>query len=807
MTRSLTRLSLLSALACLAWGLWATISQASAPSAGFFVGEAEDEAIFAIAPAVGSWVVAGESASPSGGAHRDAFVAQVNSAGDVAWRVYLGGSGFDSARALAVDAAGNIYVTGQTTSINFPILNAWDTTRSGVSDAFLVKLSATGAMLFSTYVGGSDFDSAYALTLNALGQPVLGGTTFSADFPLVNPLDAALTGTGGDGFVITFDVSGTAPVFGTLWGGNGDDVVNALALAPAGDLWLAGLTRSTNFTTTAGADATLGGLSDAFLTRFTSAGSLGFSTYWGGSDDETAHALAVNPAGMVVLAGQSHSADFPTLAPVQSPSGVWPLAFAARFQPDGTPDFSSLLGGLGATAAYAARLDEAGRVWLAGHTTASDFPRNGQPGQLQGEREVFLAGLEPGRVIGAHLLGGSQDDVAYALTYVYGVPALAGQTASADMRQSGWNTLTGPTDGFVAFPTPQAWHNGVTVDDSLGNGNGYADPGEIITLHTLWASHAPYTITAHNPFTAAGQVIWLTDTVTLTLPPYEAVSAPPVTLRVETSQPCAEPLRLRGFAGGVDAPDFILPLGTPGFETPLTWTASGLPQPIPDAGVVTASLTLTHTDMVGDLRVRVSLTHTFAADIDLWLVAPSGQRVELSTDNGGSEDNYNATAFADSASASVVTASAPFIGTFRPETPLSALKYQPLAGVWQLEVRDDSAGATGVLLSWELENRAPAPVCLPAGDTPLAGLTATVSPPFAPGRPLTFTANVTAGTNAVYHWDFGDLTRIGNPVTYTFAAPAWYTPTLTASNSVNTLSITVPVHVDFQYLYLPLVRR
>lgn len=779
---------------------WAATSQASTPNSGFWVGEAGDETIFALAPHTpGRWVVVGESTSPSGGANRDAFVAQVDAGGTVDWRVYLGGSGFDAARGVAVDAAGNIYVAGQTTSNNFPTLNAWDSTRGGVSDAFLAKLSSNGTVIFSTYLGGSDFEAAYALTLNALGQPVMGGTTFSTDFPLLNPLDASLAGVGGDGFVTTFHVSGTAPVFSTLWGGSGDDVVNALALAPTGDLWLAGLTRSANFATTTG--ASLAGGSDAFFARFTSAGELGFSSYWGGSDDEAAHALAVNPAGQVALAGYSHSADFPALHAVQGPSGEWPLAFAARFQADGTPDFSTLLGGLGATTAQAVQVDEAGRVWLAGYTTASDFPRNGQPGQLQGAREAFLAGLEPGRLIGAYLLGGSEADTAYALLHRLGVPMLAGQTASAD---TGWQgTLAGPSDGFVAVPTPQAWRTGVSVDDSLGNANGYADPGEIITVHTAWASHAPYTITEIQPFTTTGQVTWLTATAALTLPAYGAANASPLTLRVETSQPCAEPLRL--YTSLHDP--VVLPLGTPGFDLPATFAATDLPQPIPDASTLTATLALTSPMMVGDLRMRLSLTHTFAADVDVWLIAPSGDRVELSTDNGGSEDNYNATTLADSAPGSVVTASAPFIGVFRPETPLSALMYQPLSGTWQLQVTDDSPGATGGLLSWELENRAPAPACLPAGDVALAGLTATASAPATPGQPVTFAASVITGSNVLYLWDFGTATRLGNPVTHTFALPGLYTPTVTASNSLSTFTLAVPLAVDFQRLYLPLIRR
>lgn len=776
---------------------------ASAPSAGGLVGESGDETIFALAPAAsaGAWVVVGESTSPSGGANRDAFVAQVDAGGTVAWRVYLGGSGFDAARGVAVDAAGNIYVAGQTTSNNFPTLNAWDSTRGGVSDAFLAKLSSIGTVIFSTYLGGSDFDAAYALTLSALGQPVVGGTTFSTDFPLLNPLDASLAGAGGDGFVTTFHVSGTAPVFSTLWGGNSDDVVNALALAPTGDLWLAGLTRSTNFTTTVGADATLGGASDAFLTRFTSTGAVGFSTYWGGSGDEAAHALAVNPAGQVALAGYSHSADFPALHAVQGPSGVWPLAFAARFQADGTPDVSTLLGGLGATSAQAVQVDEAGRVWLAGHTTASDFPRNSQPGQLRGAREAFLAGLEPGRLIGAYLLGGSEDDTAYVLMRDLGLPVLAGQTASAD---TGWpGALAGHSDGFVAVPTPQAWRTGVSVDDALGNANGYADPGEIITVHTAWASHTPYTLTEVQPFTTTGQVTWLTATAALTLPAYGAANASSLTVRVEANQPCADPLRLHGFFGS----SLVLPLGTPGFDLPATFAASDLPQPIPDAGTLISTLVITSADQVGDLRVRLSLTHTFAADADLWLIAPSGDRVELSTDNGGSEDNYNATTFADSAPGSVVTASAPFIGTFRPETPLSALMYQPLSGTWHLQVDDDSPGASGVLLSWELENRAPAPVCLPAGDAAIDGLTATASIPAAPGQPVTFAASTLTGSNVLYLWDFGTATRLGNPVTHIFALPGLYTPTVTASNSLSTFTLAVPLTVDFQRLYLPLMRR
>jgi hypothetical protein len=118
----------------------------------------------------------------------DAFIAEVNSSGDLLYSTYLGGSGVDVGNAIAVDSSGSAYVAGYTYSTDFPVVGGFQTALGGACDAFLAKLSPGGAsLLYATYLGGSGADTASGVALDPSGNVYLSGWTFSSNFPVVSP--------------------------------------------------------------------------------------------------------------------------------------------------------------------------------------------------------------------------------------------------------------------------------------------------------------------------------------------------------------------------------------------------------------------------------------------------------------------------------------------------------------------------------------------------------------------------------------------------------------------------------------------
>jgi subtilisin-like proprotein convertase family protein len=144
-----------------------------------------------------------------------------------------------------------------------------------------------------------------------------------------------------------------------------------------------------------------------------------------------------------------------------------------------------------------------------------------------------------------------------------------------------------------------------------------------------------------------------------------------------------------------------LSLGSGGIQTDAI-ASTTTPLPIPDDAVMTDAIVVSAAGKVVDLDVALTIPHRHAADLDVFLIAPTGERVELTTDNGGSDDDYIGTVFDDAAATSISAASPPFTGTFQPETPLAALNDLPAAGTWTLEVSDDAAADTGMLEAWSL---------------------------------------------------------------------------------------------------------
>ena len=253
----------------------------------------------------------------------DVFVAQIAPAGaSLKYSTYLGGAGNDNGNGIAV-AGGNVYITGQTQSNNFPTASAYQAAYGGQGDAFVAKLVLSGANVtlgYSTFLGGTSADEAWAIALDASSNVYVAGATTSTDFPSASPFQAALPGgTGSHAFVSKLDPTGTKLVYSTYLGGSGSDTARGISVDTSGVAHVVGYTTSTNFPTANPIQNTYAGNTDAFLTRINSMGcGLAFSTYLGGKATDEALAVRADSAGNSYLAGFTGSNDFPTASPFQS---------------------------------------------------------------------------------------------------------------------------------------------------------------------------------------------------------------------------------------------------------------------------------------------------------------------------------------------------------------------------------------------------------------------------------------------------------------------------------------------------------
>ena len=401
------------------------------------------------------------------------FVTKFNPAGTgLVYSTYIGGSGVDGAVGVAVDATGAAYVTGSTNSPDFPVAQPIQPTLKGGGflggDAFVLKLDPTGASLvYSTYLGGTDYDSPKGIAVDASGNAYVAGTTSSADFPVKNALQAAFKGGSlpftSDGFVTKINAAGSELVYSTYLGGHGNDFAHAIAVDAAGNAYVTGSTDSSDFPLVNAIQTAVKGGQDVFVAKFNAAGSaLSFSTLLGGESDDAGFGIAVDGSTNVYVAGVTGSSTFPLKNAIQAKLGAKSElggdAFLLKLPASGTPlTYSTFLGGSGTDTATAVAVGQDGSAFVVGQTDSEDFPVLGSPFQpsLGGKNDGFLVKVNPAgaAIVFATYAGGAGQDTATGVALgADGSVYVAGSTTSADFPVTAGSFQTGSagqTDALV----------------------------------------------------------------------------------------------------------------------------------------------------------------------------------------------------------------------------------------------------------------------------------------------------------------------------------------------------------------------
>jgi hypothetical protein len=259
-------------------------------------------------------------------AYDDVFVTKLSSSGtSLIYSTYLGGGGNDRGYGIAVDGSGNAYVTGYTYSSNFPNLSSYQTFQGGC-DAFVTKLSSAGhSLIYSTYLGGGDFDYSTGIAVGGSDNAYVTGYTSSSDFPTLNPYQTYQGYC--DAFVTKLSIAGNSLIYSTYLGGGDNDYGYGIAVDGNSNAYVTGYTFSSDFPTLNPFQGTFqgpSGYSDAFVTKLSSTdNSLIYSTYLGGRSSDYGDGIAIDSGGTAYVTGGTHSFDFPALNRYQTYQGGW----------------------------------------------------------------------------------------------------------------------------------------------------------------------------------------------------------------------------------------------------------------------------------------------------------------------------------------------------------------------------------------------------------------------------------------------------------------------------------------------------
>jgi hypothetical protein len=433
------------------------------------------------------------------------------------YSTYLGGNGGDTGTAIALDSIFDAYVTGSTASTNFPTSTPYQSAYGGDTDAFVTKLRYDGeVVLYSTYLGGNNFDTGAGIAVDSSGDAYIVGSTSSSNFPTTSTAFQTAFGGNTDAFVAKLDPGGSHLLYSSFLGGSDVDYGFAIALDQYGNAYVTGSTQSTNFPTVNPIQSGYSGNGDAFVAEVNTQGTvLVYSTYLGGTSADSGQGIAVDPGGNAYVTGYTFSTNFPTFDPYQAASGGSVDAFISKISAGGsTFAFSTYLGGSGDDRGWAIALDSELNIYVAGSTRTactpasttttlcsptSTFPttsgvfQTSTTSQSPGYSDVFVVKLNyPGNaLVYSTLLGGTLTDSPAGIAVdSTGDAYVTGYTQSSDFptanavqaSYSGGTCGSNPCpDAFITELNPQGtstvystylggsagnWGNGIALDSN-----------------------------------------------------------------------------------------------------------------------------------------------------------------------------------------------------------------------------------------------------------------------------------------------------------------------------------------------------
>jgi hypothetical protein len=397
----------------------------------------------------------------------------------IVYTTTLGGSRATFVDAIAVDPQGNSYVSGGTTSPDFPTKNPLDGSLKGPQDAFITKLDPKGNIVYSTFLGGSGIDEAFAIAVDSAGSVFAAGATSSSDFPTTSAAFQKTTAGNLDAFVAKLSPNGGALVYSTLFGGSGDDLANGIGIGTgqglaAGSVVIAGVTSSPNLPVkNAFQQSDKNAKGTGFVTAIDpTGGMLIYSSYLGGSGADSANGIAMDSQGNAYLVGTTASLDFPTTAGAfQTKLIAPPDVFVSVVSPAGALRASTYLGGAGSDQGVAIALapaqgssssESAGRsvapaasmatIWVAVNTTSNGLPTS--PAAFQGTRQGqacgFLCQMDAGLQTctdGTYIGGSGSTTLICMDADNYGQVCVGGLTNAPDYPSTNCPNLPNPNPG------------------------------------------------------------------------------------------------------------------------------------------------------------------------------------------------------------------------------------------------------------------------------------------------------------------------------------------------------------------------
>jgi uncharacterized repeat protein (TIGR02543 family) len=381
----------------------------------------------------------------------DAFIAKVNASGNaLIYSNYLGGTDYEIGQDVAVNLDGTAYVIGKTLSADFPTQNPIQGSHEGGWDIFIAKVNAAGnALIYSTYLGGSDSDSGNGIVVDLEGAAYVAGSTSSINFPTQNPIQGNHAG-GYDAVIAKISSSGNALIYSTYLGGSDRDIVSDIAVDSEGAAYVTGSTRSTDFPTQNPIQGSHAGNYDVVVAKINSSGNaLVYSTYLGGSGDESGEGIAVDSSYTIYVTGYTNSADFPLKNPIQGSNGGENDVFIANINSLGsTLNYSTYLGGYRLDSGNAISVDPEGVAYVTGSTDSAYFPTQNpiQGSYGGGDLDAFIAKLSfSGSTSGTYTLtitagsGGTTNPSAGTYTYDEGVEVTVTATPNSGYIFVGWS--------------------------------------------------------------------------------------------------------------------------------------------------------------------------------------------------------------------------------------------------------------------------------------------------------------------------------------------------------------------------------